>query len=230
MEWYYALNNEQKGPVSPEELADKFKSGVLDKDTLLFRAGMSDWQRAETVWAELGLDSLQSGFVRQGNEATAAAVPSHGHASKKFVYGGFWIRLLGSIIDGIIINVVCFIPGFIIGLSMAMMQIDAESPDGMMMMNIIIQFVSFLVSLAYLVFFMGRYGATLGMMALGLKIIVAGGGKVSYTRAAGRYLASFLSAMILGIGYLMIAFDDKKRSLHDRICDTRIIKERESVY
>lgn len=230
MEWYYALNNEQKGPVSREELADKFRSGVLDKDTLLFRAGMSDWQRAETVWTELGLDSLQSGFVRQDGETAAVAATSHGHASRKFVYGGFWIRLVGSFIDGIIINIGSFVLGFIIGLGLIAVQIDPVDPDEMMIVNIIIQLVSFAGSLAYMVFFMGRYGATPGMMALGLKIIVAGGGKVSYARAAGRYFASILSGIILGIGYLMIAFDDKKRSLHDRICDTRIIKERESVY
>jgi uncharacterized RDD family membrane protein YckC len=34
-----------------------------------------------------------------------------------------------------------------------------------------------------------------------------------------------LSAILLGIGYLMIAFDDEKRALHDRICDTRVIKK-----
>jgi uncharacterized RDD family membrane protein YckC len=28
----------------------------------------------------------------------------------------------------------------------------------------------------------------------------------------------------LFIGYLMAAFDDQKRALHDRICDTRVVR------
>jgi hypothetical protein len=33
-----------------------------------------------------------------------------------------------------------------------------------------------------------------------------------------------LSSLTLAIGYIMAAFDDEKRSLHDRICDTRVIR------
>ena len=33
-----------------------------------------------------------------------------------------------------------------------------------------------------------------------------------------------LSIVMLGIGYLIAAFDDQKRTLHDHICDTRVIR------
>ena len=32
-----------------------------------------------------------------------------------------------------------------------------------------------------------------------------------------------LKRELLCIGYLMLAFDEEKRSLHDRICDTRVV-------
>jgi len=38
-----------------------------------------------------------------------------------------------------------------------------------------------------------------------------------------RYLASILSALTLGIGYLMVLWDSEKRTLHDLICGTRVI-------
>jgi uncharacterized RDD family membrane protein YckC len=60
-------------------------------------------------------------------------------------------------------------------------------------------------------------------MALGLKVIRPGGGPVSLGRAIGRYFAKMLSTVILGIGYIMIGFDSKKRGMHDMICDTRVI-------
>lgn len=79
--------------------------------------------------------------------------------------------------------------------------------------------------IGYYTFTIGRYGASVGMMAMEIQVIKTGGGKVSYARALSRYLASFLSATLLGIGYLMIAFDPKKRALHDWICCTRVIKK-----
>ncbi len=39
----------------------------------------------------------------------------------------------------------------------------------------------------------------------------------------GRYFANTLSGMTLGVGYVLIVFDDQKRALHDYICDTRIV-------
>jgi uncharacterized RDD family membrane protein YckC len=87
--------------------------------------------------------------------------------------------------------------------------------------------VSTLFSLAYSAGFVGGLGATPGMMALGLKVVRPDGSPISYGRAVGRYFAAMLSAIILGIGYLMVAFDAEKRALHDMICDTRVIKTRE---
>jgi uncharacterized RDD family membrane protein YckC len=79
------------------------------------------------------------------------------------------------------------------------------------------------MQLAYYVFFVGKYGATPGKMACGLRIVLADGGKLTYGRATGRFFAEWVSSMILGIGYLMVAFDDEKRSLHDRIVGTRVV-------
>jgi uncharacterized RDD family membrane protein YckC len=61
-------------------------------------------------------------------------------------------------------------------------------------------------------------------MACKLKIAVEDGGRVSYLRALGRHFAKYLSAMILLIGYIMAAFDDQRRTLHDRICETRVVR------
>jgi uncharacterized RDD family membrane protein YckC len=75
----------------------------------------------------------------------------------------------------------------------------------------------------YQIFFLGKYGATLGKMACGLRVITAEGGKISYARATGRVFAEMLSGMICYIGYIMVGFDVQKRALHDHICNTRVI-------
>lgn len=86
--------------------------------------------------------------------------------------------------------------------------------------------VSLTVSIAYEAYFLSVRGATPGKMALGLRVIRPGGGEISPGLAVTRYFARLLSGMILAIGYLMAAFDVEKRALHDRLCDTRVIRTR----
>jgi uncharacterized RDD family membrane protein YckC len=86
-----------------------------------------------------------------------------------------------------------------------------------------VQGISILIGLAYEVYFLTSKGATPGKMACGLKVVTAEGGPITTPRAVGRHFAQILSAIILFIGYIMAAFDEQKRALHDRICDTRVI-------
>ena len=72
----------------------------------------------------------------------------------------------------------------------------------------------------------GKYGATLGKMACGLRVVQPDGAPISYGRAFGRAWAEMLSGFICDIGYIVAAFDDQKRSLHDHIANTRVIRTR----
>jgi uncharacterized RDD family membrane protein YckC len=90
--------------------------------------------------------------------------------------------------------------------------------------SFLLRLLGYPIAIAYETYFVGRYGATLGKMACGLKVVRSEGQNVSYGRAFGRYWACLLSSMTLTIGYIMAAFDSQKRALHDRICDTRVIR------
>jgi uncharacterized RDD family membrane protein YckC len=141
----------------------------------------------------------------------------------EMAYGGFWIRVGAKVIDGIIITIVDVIIIFLFGLVMRQlisMEQETIAVASVMLQNILL----WVLSLAYVTYFLGKYGATPGKMACGLKVVRPDGEKISYARACGRALAEILSAMILYIGYIMVAFDEEKRALHDRICDTRVIK------
>src|SRR5205085_12660097 len=78
---------------------------------------------------------------------------------------------------------------------------------------------------AYQVWLTARFGGTLGKLALGLRVITVKGDKLSLGHSVGRYFAQYVSGVILGIGYIMAGFDEEKRALHDRICNTRVIKK-----
>ena len=77
---------------------------------------------------------------------------------------------------------------------------------------------------AYTTWLLGKYGATVGKMACKIRVVKADGSPIQYMRALGRFFAEWLSGMILLIGYIMAAFDSEKRTLHDRICNTRVIR------
>ena len=65
--------------------------------------------------------------------------------------------------------------------------------------------------------------ATLGKMAVGIKVVRSNGERLTKARAFGRYWAMLLSSFTLGIGFLMAAFTERKQGLHDMICDTLVV-------
>lgn len=146
------------------------------------------------------------------------------HTQAALIYGGFWIRFGAKFIDSLLIIAVNMAIGFVFGLSVGMIGFTDGSGESLVI-DLLVQVMNIVVPAIYATFFIGRYGATLGKMACGLKVVRPDGGPISYPRALGRYCAEFLSGLILGIGYIMAAFDSEKRSLHDRICSTRVVRK-----
>lgn len=131
-----------------------------------------------------------------------------------FTYKGFWIRVGAKVIDGIITNVVSIIIGVAVGMAAA----GSGVGEG------IAAILGMCFGFGYYIYFVGRFGATPGKMAIGARIVNADGSPVSYLKAAGRMLAEIISALTFGIGYMMCGWDAQKRTLHDRICGTVVIK------
>jgi uncharacterized RDD family membrane protein YckC len=134
-------------------------------------------------------------------------------------YAGFWIRFGAKFIDGIILMVVNMATALLSGIMMG----TSPSQTVAIVLGVTIQLLNIAIPAAYTTWFIGKFGATPGKMACKLRVVTSDGGRVSYPRALGRNFAEWLSWMIMGIGYLMAAFDDEKRTLHDRICDTRVV-------
>ncbi len=153
----------------------------------------------------------------------------------QFEYGGFWIRVLASILDSIILMVANYVLQVLVW--RPLLPASPIQP-GMQPAEIlravwgaagIATLVNMAISCCYEAFFVARLGATPGKMALGLKVVRPDGRPVDLGRAFGRHFAKMLSVMILCIGYIMVAFDSEKRGLHDMICDTRVVKRSENV-
>ena len=144
-------------------------------------------------------------------------------------YGGFWRRAVALWIDNVLITLV----SYPIGMIMAVPTVSGFGGDLFFVFSraFISAFwgwgaaITFALEIAYNVYFVSQKGATLGKMVMGLKIVTATGGPISVGRALARYFSRILSYLIFCIGYIMAAFDDQKRALHDHICNTRVIRD-----
>jgi uncharacterized RDD family membrane protein YckC len=145
-------------------------------------------------------------------------------AGQPAAYGGFWIRLMAYLIDGILLNVAFWIVAVVVGVKLIPADPATVSPDEMLEMG---KFQVAALVLTWLYFALmesSRRGATVGKMVCGLRVVDQQGNRISFGRASGRFFAKFISAMILLIGYLMVAFTERKRGLHDIIAGTLVVK------
>lgn len=145
------------------------------------------------------------------------SVQSAAPAAPIYRYGGFWIRFVAVIIDGVVLNLAFAVIGGLSGL-----DFFSTDPDHFDSRTATIQLLVGWLYEAPMT--SSARGATLGKMAVGLRIITEDGGQLSFLRATGRHIAKYLSALILGIGFIMVAFTDRKRGLHDMIAGTLVIK------
>jgi uncharacterized RDD family membrane protein YckC len=124
---------------------------------------------------------------------------------------GFWIRAGALLIDLVLVMVAEVAFGFFLGAVTDDRLAAAAS-----------RAFRFLASPCYFVFLHWARGQTLGKMAFRIRVVSLAGGPLSFGQAVLRHLGSWLSAVILGIGYLIAAFRADKRALHDLIASTRV--------
>jgi uncharacterized RDD family membrane protein YckC len=136
-------------------------------------------------------------------------------------YAGFWTRFAAVFLDGLILGGVNMVLGLVAGLGIG--QAVGAQPAGAIALQGVLMLIQLGIGLSYEVVMVGKYGATLGKMACKIKVVTAEGQPVSYPLALGRYFAKMLSGLICAIGYIMAGFDEERRALHDRICNTRVV-------
>ena len=83
--------------------------------------------------------------------------------------------------------------------------------------------------IAVVIFWVKLHG-TPGKLLLGCNVVDARtGGAIGYRQAVIRCLAYIVSALPLGLGFLWIVWDERKRGFHDRLAGTLVIVEDEAA-
>jgi len=142
-------------------------------------------------------------------------------------FGGFWIRVVAALIDAIAVGVVTGPVSLLIGVVIGIAGHTVAMPKpGVDVASLIITgSFSTLVNWLYAALLeSSSHQATLGKMALGLKVTDLEGRRISFVRATGRHFAKILSGMVLFIGFIMVGFTRRKQGLHDMVAGTLVIR------
>jgi uncharacterized RDD family membrane protein YckC len=121
---------------------------------------------------------------------------------------GFWLRLVATLIDAALMITLCvMLSGFFR---------HGHSPKGVLLF--------FVLWTAYHLAMWVWRGATIGGIVLGLQLVQSDGRPVTLPVAIVRFLAGFLSAAVLLIGFFWAGWSSQKQSWHDKIAGTYVLK------
>ena len=153
-------------------------------------------------------------------------------------YAGFWRRFGACFIDGIVVWIIAFIilmvtigPTWLIMLS----HLSQNHMTGNPQLGAVPASFSFalfsgvslsvLLPVLYFIIMWGRRGATLGKMAMGIRIVRTDGSDISYGTAFLRYIGQQLvSPIFFCLGFLWMLWDDKSQTWHDKIASTCVVR------
>jgi len=136
-------------------------------------------------------------------------------------FGGFWIRVEAFFVDLVVLTIIKllvlspFLAGSLGGSVVAKIAMGVVVPIS----SLVIPWIYFAVLHSSV------WQASVGKMAVGLKVVDKRGHQISFGRATGRYFAKILSALPVGLGIIWIAADDRKQGWHDKIAGTVVVRK-----
>lgn len=148
------------------------------------------------------------------------------------VYAGFRKRLAAYAIDSFLVGIafyavfmVALIAGGV-GMGGLMNMSDATlAPGFLLVMGLAYLSYPLISGLYYVLMESSGHQATLGKLAVGIKVTDSAGRQLSRGSALARWASHLLNYLTLYIGYLMIAFTDRKRGLHDMVVDSLVVDQ-----
>jgi uncharacterized RDD family membrane protein YckC len=144
-------------------------------------------------------------------------------------YAGFWRRFLASLIDGVALSFALFPLELVLSLILERLVEAGATADGLWpdMAVWLVPYTMLCIVPDWLYFALlegSPWRATLGKRVLGMAVTDLGGNRISFGRATRRFFSSYVSVILLGLGYLIQPFTAKRQALHDIIAGTLVVR------
>lgn len=151
-------------------------------------------------------------------------------------YGGFWMRFLARFIDNVVLIAPILILAAVLIPNLLRARGDAPNP-ALAAFSLIFLLATFLAMISYEVLMLRYWGATVGKMVCGLKVVRSDGRSLGWGVSFGRFFMCnvvtegipYVNLVLMLISGIMAGVDQEKRSLHDRVCDTRVVYKRSAA-
>lgn len=142
-------------------------------------------------------------------------------AEKTIQVAGFGWRLVAALIDGLLLGFLSFLFAFVIGFIILLTQ--TYGAGKFYPTERLFTVFGFLLSIGYYIIFWVKSGQTPGKRVMGLTVVSADGSSVSWGQALLRYLGYIINIIVISLGFLWIAFDQKRQGWHDKMAKTYVI-------
>jgi uncharacterized RDD family membrane protein YckC len=138
------------------------------------------------------------------------------------MYPGIVTRGVAFIVDLAIINAIALAATIGIGVVVAALDPGKTSIH---LPEILLTAAGWLLFAgAYFVGFWVLTGATPGMRAMGIRVTAPDRGRVTWWHGLCRLFGLGLSVITLGLGFLLILVDERRRALQDRVGGTLVVR------
>jgi len=204
----------KEGPIPLDVLRDRLASGEVPTDVLVWRAGMNQWTVALNV-PEL-VDFVPPPLPRT-NPLPGVRPPTR--PSDYVEYAGFWLRAVAFVIDQFVLAIPALFLEVVVAAAFYADVYD-EGPVAVTQLFVLVV----LFWLYYAVMENSPLQATVGKLALGLRVTTTEGQRPGFGRATARHFAKFISALILLVGFVVAAFTTRKQALHDIVAECLVIR------
>lgn len=145
-------------------------------------------------------------------------------------YAGYWRRYGAYLLDLVLIYIGFFIVLFgtlFVNLGTTASSRGTSGTSGTGLLTCLCFPAYFILVILYFAIFESSAAqGSLGKMAVGMKVVDMEGNRISFGKSLVRQLAKILSILILGIGFFICGFTEKRQGLHDIIAGTLVVMKK----
>jgi len=156
----------------------------------------------------------------ESRQDAARSVPVH--LSAECGYASFIRRFLAYLVDNTIIAIYTLTIAKA-GMSYYGLDILDLDTDRLGMFVVMIWLLQTIAFLAYFTT-LTAIGGTIGKRLAGIRVVVLGGGRISYGRSFVRCLGYYVSSIIVYLGFLLALVDSRRQALHDKMAGTVVVE------